>query len=87
MAIFTFVSDVDRRYKGHSHVRAESLHSQSVGVQAKSRYPSNRTDSSLAKDTSLISILPLSIVGISIVDSDLTTDIVEPADFNRYVRL
>ena len=25
------------------------------------------------------------ILGISIVDSDLTTDIVEPADFNRYV--
>ena len=25
------------------------------------------------------------LLGISIVDSDLTTDIVEPADFNRYV--
>lgn len=25
------------------------------------------------------------MLGISIVDSDLTTDIVEPADFNRYV--
>lgn len=24
-------------------------------------------------------------VGISIVDADITTDIVEPADFNRYV--
>ena len=24
-------------------------------------------------------------VGISIVDSDLTTDVVEPADFNRFV--
>lgn len=24
-------------------------------------------------------------VGISIVDADLTTDVVEPADFNRFV--
>ena len=25
------------------------------------------------------------LLGISIVDADITTDVVEPADFNRYV--
>ena len=28
----------------------------------------------------------LIITGISIVDADITTDIVEPADFSRFVR-